>query len=84
MHRHKPQDMKEVNGQWYSRHEFSNYKTRAKINFKLLDESEANFGIYTTETDKDEIRKLIKDSGELGKKMHRFIEFVQKNWKTHS
>ena len=50
-------------------------------NASLL-ETESHLEMLNDLYDKDEIRKLIKDSGELGKKMHRFIEFVQKNWKT--
>lgn len=70
--------MKEVNKQWYSRHEFSTYKTRAKINFKLIDESEANFDIYTTETDKDKIREAI--NGMLNRK--KCITFEVVNYTT--
>jgi len=49
-------------------------------NASLL-ETESHLEMLNDLYDKDEIRRLIKESCELGKKMHRFIEFVQKNWK---
>jgi len=51
--------MKEIGGKWYSRHEFSTYEYRVKVKFHLLDEDERSLDIYTTQTDKDEIRKAI-------------------------
>tara|TARA_R110000851_G_scaffold147311_1_gene287173 strand:- start:109 stop:387 length:279 start_codon:yes stop_codon:yes gene_type:complete len=54
--------MKEVNGKWYSRTEFSTYETRVKLKFTLLDNDEIQLDIYTTETDRYEIRKAINDS----------------------
>lgn len=54
--------MKEVNGAWYSRHEFSTYEYRVKVRFTLLDgNDDTSFDIYTSETDKDTIRKSIND-----------------------
>ena len=51
--------MKEINSKWYSRTEFSTYETRVKLKFNLLDGDEIQLDIYTTETDKHEIRKAI-------------------------
>jgi four helix bundle protein len=52
-------------------------------NASLL-ETESHLEMLNSLYDKDEIKRLIKAYGELGKKMHRFIEFVQKNWKTEN
>ena len=54
--------MKEVNGALYSRHEFATYEYRVKVRFTLLDgNDDTSFDIYTSETDKDKIRKSIND-----------------------
>ncbi len=50
-------------------------------NASLL-ETESHLEMLNSLYDKNEISRLIKDYGELGKKLHRFIDFVQKNWKT--
>ncbi len=50
-------------------------------NASLL-ETESHLKMLSRLYNKDEFRRLIKDYGELGKKLHRFIDFVQKNWKT--
>lgn len=55
--------IKEKNGFLYSTHEFTNYKFRAKfVAEDILGSQLINMDVYTTNTDRDEVEKLLLNS----------------------
>jgi hypothetical protein len=52
--------MLELNGLKYARKEFADYKIRAKVKFKIVNDEHPTFiDIYTTDTDKANVEKVL-------------------------